>query len=372
MSTPNNQLPRAAAVGGRLLRRRARPGARRDRDARPARAAERGRLPPLRQARSDRGGDPRHGRARRAGDRHRGRVRAGAAGAAASAATRAASCWRTASRASARPRAADGGEPGVGDRAHGAARSGRRRQLAPAERARAHAGRGGGDPPRGRRGLHDDGPARRRARAGARDDPHALQRGRARDRRLRHGARRDPRRASKRASDMRVLADETRPYLQGARLTAWELRAGRDPRRGDHRLDGGVLLRQAARSTSASSAAIASPRTATSPTRSAPTAWRVLAHAPRRAVHGGGAVEHGRPALPDGRARSRSRSARATRWRGSASASLVADGIQCRHPAFDVTPARFVSAVFTERGEFRPDRGETPHALAAPQAAAGV
>ena len=32
-----------------------------------------------------------------------------------------------------------------------------------------------------------------------------------------------------------VLVDETRPLLQGARLTAWELEAGRDPARRDRR-----------------------------------------------------------------------------------------------------------------------------------------
>ena len=53
--------------------------------------------------------------------------------------------------------------------------------------------------------------------------PDALQRRRAGDRRLRHGARRDSRRRRGRHANVRVLADETRPFLQGARLTAWEL-----------------------------------------------------------------------------------------------------------------------------------------------------
>ena len=39
---------------------------------------------------------------------------------------------------------------------------------------------------------------------------------------------------------------------------------------------------------------------------------------------------------------------------------LVADGIPCRHPAFDVTPARLVAEVFTERGTFRPADGDLP------------
>ena len=54
------------------------------------------------------------------------------------------------------------------------------------------------------------------------DRAHALQRRGARDRGLRDRARRDPRRVAA-GKAIRVLADETRPFLQGARLTAWEL-----------------------------------------------------------------------------------------------------------------------------------------------------
>jgi len=42
---------------------------------------------------------------------------------------------------------------------------------------------------------------------------------------------------------------------------------------------------------------------------------------------------------------------------------LVAEGIPCRHPAFDVTPARFIEKVYTERGAFSPKRGEGPEAV---------
>lgn len=44
---------------------------------------------------------------------------------------------------------------------------------------------------------------------------------------------------------------------------------------------------------------------------------------------------------------------------------LVAPGIPCRHPAFDVTPAALVSAIYTERGVFRPAQGESPETLRA-------
>ncbi|MFW6023364.1 MAG: S-methyl-5-thioribose-1-phosphate isomerase, partial [Myxococcota bacterium] len=42
---------------------------------------------------------------------------------------------------------------------------------------------------------------------------------------------------------------------------------------------------------------------------------------------------------------------------------LVGEGIPCRHPAFDVTPARLVDAIYTERGAVRPKQGETPDRL---------
>lgn len=42
--------------------------------------------------------------------------------------------------------------------------------------------------------------------------------------------------------------------------------------------------------------------------------------------------------------------------------TLVEDGIPCRHPAFDVTPARLVRAIYTERGVLRPREGKTPEA----------
>ena len=171
-----------------------------------------------------------------------------------------------------------------------------------------------------RRGaIHDEdvascramGAHRRRRRARRRAHPHALQRRRAGDGRLRHGARRHPRARSSRASRSRCFADETRPFLQGARLTAWELvRDGIDTTVITDSMAGAADARRR-RSTSSSSAPIASRPTATRPTRSAPTRVAVLAH------------EHGIPfyvaaplstidlATPDGDAAFRSRSATA-------------------------------------------------------------
>jgi methylthioribose-1-phosphate isomerase len=64
---------------------------------------------------------------------------------------------------------------------------------------------------------------------------------------------------------VKVLADETRPFLQGSRLTAWELmKDGIDT----------TVITDTSRSISWWSAPIGSRPTATPPTRSAPTPWR--------------------------------------------------------------------------------------------------
>jgi methylthioribose-1-phosphate isomerase len=44
---------------------------------------------------------------------------------------------------------------------------------------------------------------------------------------------------------------------------------------------------------------------------------------------------------------------------------LVADEVGVRHPAFDVTPARLIDAIFTERGSLCPKAGELPELLLA-------
>ena len=151
-----------------------------------------------------RGGDPDARRARRAGDRRRRRLRA----------TRSRrDAGRTSTR---RTRVLAASRPTAVNLALGARRDARR----PDARARARgstttrssaAARWARTPPTLVRARH--------ARA------HALQHRRPRDRRLRHGGRRDPGRVRSRGCVEHVWVDETRPLLQGARLTAWELEA---------------------------------------------------------------------------------------------------------------------------------------------------
>ena len=80
--------------------------------------------------------------------------------------------------------------------------------------------------------------------------------------------------AHARHGDISVFVDETRPWLQGARLTAWELEVEGIPFALISRQHGRLLHVDRARSTPSSSAPTASPPTATRPTRSAPTRCR--------------------------------------------------------------------------------------------------
>ena len=73
-----------------------------------------------------------------------------------------------------------------------------------------------------------------------RHDSHALQRRCTGYGRLWHRIGRHTSRSRSEESEWPFWPDETRPFLQGARLTAWELRARRHPDDRDHRQHGGV------------------------------------------------------------------------------------------------------------------------------------
>jgi methylthioribose-1-phosphate isomerase len=155
---------------------------------------------------------------------------------------------------------------------------------------------------------------------------------------------------------IRVLADETRPYLQGARLTAWELREDGIPvevitdgmaahfmkRRGEQ---GGVAAVVVGADRIARSGDVAN--------KIGTYGLACLARA------------HGVPFYvaapwstvdldtPDGDAipiEERGRDEVAI----IAGRRVVPEGVAARHPAFDVTPAELVTAIFTERGELAP------------------
>jgi methylthioribose-1-phosphate isomerase len=162
---------------------------------------------------------------------------------------------------------------------------------------------------------------------------------------------------------IRVLADETRPYLQGARLTAWELHQDGIPvevitdSMAAHFFQRGEIK----------FCVVGSDRIAANgdvANKIGTYGVAVLAHAhdvPFTVAAPWSTVDL---ACPSGRAipieeRSRDEVARV------GASVIVADGIGVRHPAFDVTPARLVSEVYTERGAFRPAAGGKPGDLLA-------
>jgi len=151
---------------------------------------------------------------------------------------------------------------------------------------------------------------------------------------------------------IRVLADETRPFLQGARLTAWELAQDRIPVElltdgmAGHYLSRGAI----------GAVVVGADRIA----RNGDTANKIGTYS--LAVL---AKENGVPfyvaaptttvdlACAEGAAipiEERS-SAEAASIGG---ARIAPEGVVYRHPAFDVTPARYISAIITDRGVCRP------------------
>lgn len=167
--------------------------------------------------------------------------------------------------------------------------------------------------------------------------------------------------AHEQGKQISVLADETRPYLQGSRLTAWEL--ARD----------GIPVRVICDSVSASLfragsidlAVVGADRVA----RSGDVANKIGTYAVACA-----AKQHDRPlyvaapwstvdlACPTGDdipIEQRARAELATLGQRQ----LVPDGVGVLNPGFDVTPAAMISALFTERGVAQPLNAERLAAL---------
>ncbi len=156
---------------------------------------------------------------------------------------------------------------------------------------------------------------------------------------------------------VRVLADETRPYLQGARLTAYELaRDGIEVEVVPDVAAGHLLSRG-----EIDLAVVGADRIAANGDVANKIGTYQVAVLCR---------EHGVPfyvaapistvdlATPDGAAIPiEERSAEeVTKLYGL---QLAPPGVGARHPAFDVTPARLVTAIVTERGIARPPYGES-------------
>jgi methylthioribose-1-phosphate isomerase len=154
-----------------------------------------------------------------------------------------------------------------------------------------------------------------------------------------------------------VFADETRPFLQGARLTAWELMADHIPTT--------VLCDNMAASLMHAGRIQAVVVGADRIAANGDTANKIGTYSVAIAAH-----EHGIPfyvaapwstidlATPDGDAIPiEQRPAIEVTHHGGK--QLTPNGVDIYNPAFDVTPAKYIAAIITERGLLRAPYGES-------------
>jgi methylthioribose-1-phosphate isomerase len=161
---------------------------------------------------------------------------------------------------------------------------------------------------------------------------------------------------------LHVLVPETRPYLQGARLTAWELHRGGIPltlitdNMVGHFLKSGKV---GAIVTGADRIA------ANGDTANKIGTYQIAVLAKENNVpfYIAAPVSTFDLSTPDGEhipIEERS-AAEVTHLQGV----RIAPDVHAAHPAFDVTPARYITAIFTERGVARAPYQESLHTLAA-------
>src|SRR5438045_5047392 len=160
---------------------------------------------------------------------------------------------------------------------------------------------------------------------------------------------------------IQVFADETRPFLQGSRLTAWELTKDGIPTTVISDNTAGAMMKQG----KIDAVVVGADRIAANGDVANKIGTYTVAVL---------AKEHGIPfyvaapwstidlATPDGdHIPIEERSAReVTHLAGK---QLTPDGIRVENPAFDVTPRRYVTAIITERGIARAPYGESLLAL---------
>src|SRR5215472_16067791 len=161
---------------------------------------------------------------------------------------------------------------------------------------------------------------------------------------------------------LHVYADETRPFLQGSRLTAWELMADGIPTTVISDNMAGTMMKQG----KIGAVVVGADRIAANGDVANKIGTYSVAILAR---------EHGIPfyvaapfstidlATPSGdRIPIEQRSPREVTH--IAGKQMAPDGVKVENPAFDVTPNRYVSAIITERGVARPPLGESLAALA--------
>jgi methylthioribose-1-phosphate isomerase len=160
---------------------------------------------------------------------------------------------------------------------------------------------------------------------------------------------------------VRVLAGETRPYLQGARLTAWELHQDGIPVEViTDNMAGHFFQKSEIQFVVVGSDRIAANSDVANKIGTYPMAVLANEHeVPFTVAAPWSTVDLRTSSGADIPIEQRSRDEVAR----IGDEKLVADEVPCRHPAFDVTPARLVDAIYTERGVVRPKIGERPDVL---------
>jgi len=156
-----------------------------------------------------------------------------------------------------------------------------------------------------------------------------------------------------------VFADETRPLLQGARLTAWELQNQGIPVTVLPDVAAATVLRQGRVDAVITGAdRIAANGDAANKIGTYPLA--VMAHRHGVPFYVAAPSSTVDPDTPRGELITiEERSA--SEVHGYAESRFTPEGVEAFNPAFDVTPASLISAIITERGVHRP-----PYAFAAP------
>src|SRR5262245_3328276 len=148
-----------------------------------------------------------------------------------------------------------------------------------------------------------------------------------------------------------VFADETRPFLQGARLTAWELVRDGIPTTVITDNMTGALMRQ----TPIDLVVVGADRIAANgdtANKIGPYGGAVLAHEHKVPFYVAAPLSTIDLNTPDGdHIPIEQRNAREVSHVGSS--QLTPEGASIWNPAFDVTPHQFISGIITERGIFR-------------------
>jgi methylthioribose-1-phosphate isomerase len=161
---------------------------------------------------------------------------------------------------------------------------------------------------------------------------------------------------------LHVLVPETRPYLQGARLTAWELHKGGIPLTliTDNMVGHFLKTGKVGAIVTGADRIAANGDTAN---KIGTYQIAVLAKENKVPFYIAAPVSTFDLSLADGDhipIEERS-AAEVTHLQG---ARIAPDGVHAAHPAFDVTPSRYIAAIFTERGVARAPYTESLRALA--------